>query len=306
MSDRTATMSAPAKESSTTTSMTTPAATTILAIDLGKFKAAALWRQYFGRSVGSGTGSQPSVSTSTDASKVHSRAALIGGYAQHARSAEDTQMGDEGLEPSAAIRNASESRGSADAGGADSGARRAADPELQQLIELWPGLSATQRAAVLAIVRASAVATKPQGRAVGASAGKGGRNPSRAAQPLPIGGFRRSAAQQHVARVACSGSAGIGRVGRGDEISPIETSSGAASRSPRRSTRRKPALRPGGTSPSQTAMGDESPSAACGNRSPAGVFPHQPQNKEAAPVTALGGASRKRRVPNSQEGAGGK
>jgi hypothetical protein len=40
MSDRTATTSAPAKESSTTTSMTTPAATTILSIDLGKFKAA--------------------------------------------------------------------------------------------------------------------------------------------------------------------------------------------------------------------------------------------------------------------------
>jgi hypothetical protein len=45
MSDRTATTSAPAKESSTTTSMTTPAATTILSIDLGKFKAARLWRQ---------------------------------------------------------------------------------------------------------------------------------------------------------------------------------------------------------------------------------------------------------------------
>jgi hypothetical protein len=46
MSDRTATRSVPAKESSTTsttttTSMTTPAATTILAIDLGKFKSVA-------------------------------------------------------------------------------------------------------------------------------------------------------------------------------------------------------------------------------------------------------------------------
>jgi hypothetical protein len=213
----------------------------------------------------------------------------------------------EGIEAVAASPILAANQANQEAGGAKSGA---ADPQLQQVIEAWPRLRRRQRAAVLAIVRASACATKPTGRAVGASAGKGGRNPSRAAKPLSAGGFRQSAAQQHVARAACSGSAGIGRVGHKITKARRTDSSMPGARS-------KQACTAGSQSdvelrasqcrrPNSLAAAAAEEEGASGNQELAGAHSRALQQEKTAPVTALGGASRKRRVPNSNEGAGGK